>query len=62
MIRKEFIEIVTNTGMATLKEMRRLSMGRDDEVNEFELLQMPYFDETKFAKIDLQLMIIMRST
>jgi type IV pilus assembly protein PilB len=51
MIRKEFIDIVTNTGMATLKEMRRLSMGKDDEVNEFELLQMPYFDENKFAKI-----------
>ena len=49
MIRKEFIDIVTNTGMATLKEMRRLSMGKDDEVNEFELLQMPYFDENKFA-------------
>lgn len=51
MIRKEFIEIVTNTGMATLKELRRLSMGKDDEVNEFELLSMPYFDENKFAKV-----------
>ena len=55
MIRKEFIDIVTNTGMATLKEMRRLSMGRDDEINEFELLQMPYFDENKFAKISFQM-------
>ena len=51
MIRKEFIDIVTNTGMATLKELRRLSMGKDDEVNEFELLAMPYFDENKFAKV-----------
>jgi type IV pilus assembly protein PilB len=51
MIRKEFIEIVTNTGMATLKELRRLSMGRDDEINEFDLLGMPYFDENKFAKL-----------
>jgi type IV pilus assembly protein PilB len=51
MIRNEFIEIVTNTGMATLKELRRLSMGKDDEINEFELLNMPYFDENKFAKI-----------
>ena len=51
MIRKDFIDIVTNTGMATLKELRRLSMGRDDEINEFELLSMPYFDENKFAKI-----------
>lgn len=51
MIRKEFIEIVTNTGMATLKELRRLSMGKEDEVSEFELLSMPYFDENKFAKL-----------
>jgi type IV pilus assembly protein PilB len=51
MIRNEFIEIVTNTGMATLKELRRISMGRDDEINEFELLSMPYFDENKFAKL-----------
>ncbi|HXH74006.1 MAG TPA: ATPase, T2SS/T4P/T4SS family [Bacteriovoracaceae bacterium] len=51
MIRKEFIEIVTNTGMATLKELRRISMGKDDEINEFELLSMPHFDENKFAKI-----------
>ncbi|MFL5783777.1 MAG: GspE/PulE family protein [Bacteriovoracaceae bacterium] len=51
MIRREFIDIVTATGMATLKELRRLSMGRDDEINEFELLSMPYFDENKFAKI-----------
>lgn len=51
MIRKEFIEIVTNTGMATLKELKRLSIGREDEVSEFELLSMPYFDENKFAKV-----------
>ncbi|MGE3609386.1 MAG: type IV-A pilus assembly ATPase PilB [Bacteriovoracaceae bacterium] len=51
MIRKEFIDIVTNTGMATLKELRRLSMGKEDEINEFELLTMPYFDENKFAKL-----------
>lgn len=51
MIRKEFIDIVTNTGMATLKELRRLSMGKEDEINEFELLSMPYFDENKFAKV-----------
>lgn len=51
MIRKEFIDVVTNTGMATLKELRRLSVGREDEVSEFELLRMPYFDENKFAKV-----------
>ena len=51
MVRKEFIEVITNTGMATLKELRRLMMNKDeDEVTEFELLSLPGFDENKFAK------------
>ncbi|MBC77372.1 MAG: type II secretion system protein GspE [Halobacteriovoraceae bacterium] len=51
MVRKEFIEVITNTGMATLKELRRLMMNKDDdEVTEFELLALPGFDENKFAK------------
>jgi hypothetical protein len=50
MIRNEFIDLVTNTGMATLKDMRRLSASNDD-VAEFELLMMSHFDENKFAKI-----------
>jgi len=51
MIRKEFIELVTSTGMATLKELRRLSTGREEDVSEFEVLTMPHFDENKFAKL-----------
>ncbi|MFA5582703.1 MAG: ATPase, T2SS/T4P/T4SS family [Bacteriovoracaceae bacterium] len=51
MIRQEFIDLVTNTGMATLKELKRLSLGKDDEIAEFDLLGMPHFDENKFAKI-----------
>ncbi len=51
MIRKEFIEIVTSTGMATLKQLHRLSIGKEEDINEFELLSMPYFDENKFAKV-----------
>lgn len=51
MIRQEFIDLVTNTGMATLKELKRLSLGKEDEISEFELLAMPHFDENKFAKI-----------
>jgi type IV pilus assembly protein PilB len=52
MIRKEFIEVVTNTGMATLKELRRLTLNKDqDQVTEFELLDIPHFDENKFAKV-----------
>ncbi len=51
MLRKEFIELVTSTGMATLKELRVLTMNTDeDEVSEFDLLMLPHFDEMKFAK------------
>src|SRR5690606_38930729 len=51
MIRQEFIDLVTNTGMATLKELKRLSLGKEDEIAEFDLLGMPHFDENKFAKL-----------
>ena len=52
MIREEFISVVTNTGMATLKELRRLTLNKKlDEVTEFEVLSFPHFDEQKFAKI-----------
>lgn len=51
MIRKEFVEIITNTGMVTLKELRRLDMNKDESVvSEFELLELPHFDEDKFSK------------
>ena len=51
MIRNEFIKIVTDSGMANQRELKRISIGKDDEVNEFELLSMPHFDENKFAKM-----------
>jgi type IV pilus assembly protein PilB len=52
MFRDEFVEVVTNTGMATLKELRKLTLSKDpDEVTEFELLQFTHFDENKFAKV-----------
>lgn len=52
MIRKEFIEIVTSTGMATLKELRKLSLNTDDdEVSELDILSLGNFDENRFAKI-----------
>ena len=31
MVRKEFLEVVTNTGMATLKELRRLTLNKDQD-------------------------------
>lgn len=51
MIRQGFIDVVTNLGMATLKELKRLSLSKDDEISEFELLGMPHFNEQKFAKL-----------
>lgn len=51
MVRKEFIDVVTSTGMATLKELRKLTMNKDeDHITELELLDIPSFDENKFAK------------
>jgi type IV pilus assembly protein PilB len=52
MVRNQFIKLLTDNGIATLKEVRRLTMNKDeDEVSEFELLDMPHFDENKFAKL-----------
>ena len=52
MVREEFLALLTNNGIATLKEVRKLTLNKDDdEVTEFELLELPHFDETKFAKM-----------
>lgn len=52
MVRKEFIDVVTSTGMATLKELRKLTLNKDaDYIAELELLDVAHFDENKFAKI-----------
>lgn len=51
MFRKQFIEVVTSTGMATLKELRPLTTDRDEAViGEFELVNFPNFDEVAFGK------------
>lgn len=52
MIRKEFIDIVTGTGMATLKELRPLTLNKDpNSVTELDLLNNAAFDDLKLAKI-----------
>jgi type IV pilus assembly protein PilB len=52
MIRKEFLEIITNTGLATLRDLRKATLNKDpDDITEFELLEIPQFDENKLAKI-----------
>lgn len=52
MVREDFINLITSNGAATLKEVRRLALNKDpDEVSEFDLLEMPHFDENRFAKL-----------
>ncbi|MDP7321292.1 MAG: ATPase, T2SS/T4P/T4SS family [Bacteriovoracaceae bacterium] len=52
MVREEFLKLLTNNGIATLKEVRRLTLNKDeDDITEFELLDFPHFDENRFAKL-----------
>lgn len=55
MFRKQFIDVVTSTGMATLKQLRPLTMDRNEtEISEFNLLSFPNFDEVSFGKLIAQ--------
>ncbi len=52
MVRDEFMKLITENGMATLKELRRISMNKDpDEISEFDLLSIRSFDDKKFAEM-----------
>ncbi len=55
MIRKEFAELVTNLGMATVKLIRPLlNNKKEDEITEFSLLGFENFDDKKFAQAAAQ--------
>ncbi len=55
MFRKQFVEVVTSTGMATLKDLRPLTADRDEKtISEFELVNFPSFDEVNFGKMIAQ--------
>jgi len=52
MFRKEFEDVITNTGMVPLKDIRDFLNDRDElNVAEFGLLKLSYFNDTKFAKV-----------
>lgn len=52
MVRESFLKILTDNGIATLKEVRSLAYHKDsDAIQELELLKLPHFDEIKFAKL-----------
>ena len=51
MVRKEFIEYITNAGMMTYKDIRPLLQLKDpNSIPEFDLLDFKNFDELKFAQ------------
>ncbi len=51
MFRKEFVEVITKTGMVPIKDLRPLIIDKDTLViSELGLLQFKFFDDVKFAK------------
>ena len=48
MFRKEFVDVITKTGMVPVKDLRPLVMDKDPLViSELGLLQFKFFDDTK---------------
>ena len=51
MFRKEFVEVITKTGMVPIKDLRPLIIDKDSLViSELGILQFKFFDDVKFAK------------
>ena len=51
MFRKEFADVISQTGMVPLKDLRPLLMDKaPDKISEVELLKFDFFDDVKFAK------------
>ncbi len=51
MFRKEFVDVITKTGMVPLKDLRPLVLDKDELIiSELGLLQFKFFDDVKFAK------------
>lgn len=51
MFRKEFSDVITQTGMVPLKDLRTLLQDTDSStISELGLLQFDFFDDVKFAK------------
>ena len=50
MFRKEFAEVIGQTGMVPLKDLRPLLEDKDPNViTEFRLLELPFFDDVRFG-------------
>lgn len=51
MFRKEFVDVITKTGMVPIKDLRPLIIDKDlHVVSELGLLQFKFFDDVRFAK------------
>lgn len=51
MFRKEFVDVITKTGMVPIKDLRPLVVDRDPKViTELALLDFKFFDDIRFAK------------
>lgn len=51
MFRKEFVDVITKTGMVPIKDLRPLIIDKDPQlVSELGLLQFKFFDDIRFAK------------
>ena len=51
MFRKEFIDVITKTGMVPIKDLRPLVIDKDPQtISELGLLQFKFFDDIRFAK------------
>lgn len=52
MFRKEFSEVISQTGMIPVKDMRPMLQDKDPKaVSELKLLELDFFDDIKFAKL-----------
>jgi type IV pilus assembly protein PilB len=55
MIRKEFADLLSNTGILTLKSLKSLLVNKElSKITEFKLLELKEFDETKLAQVSAQ--------
>ena len=55
MFRKEFAEVIGQTGMVPLKDLRPLLEDKDPNViTEFRLLELPFFDDVRFGQMMAQ--------
>lgn len=51
MFRKEFVDVITKTGMVPIKDLRPLIIDKDPLIiSELGLLQFKFFDDIRFAK------------